>query len=236
MSIYRTTIRKLGANLAAALLPQDCYVCGSGGAGSLLCPGCKAGLPHLAGPHCPVCAVPTVGGTLCGACLKTPPHYDATVALYAYAFPVDRLVQGLKYRARLPLAGHFAQALAARRGPSVVDCILPLPLHPRRLAERGFNQAQEIARPLARRLGLPLLTFACERRLDTAPQASLPWEERRRNVRGAFECRLDLSGRSVAVVDDVMTTGATLNELARTLKKHGAARVINWVVARTLPD
>ncbi len=103
------------------------------------------------------------------------------------------------------------------------------------MCERGFNQAQEIARPLASSLGLPLVSDACLRVRDTAPQAGLPWKMRQENIRQAFECRADFSGKRIAVVDDVMTSGATLNEFARVLKLHGALRVENWVVVRTLP-
>jgi ComF family protein len=109
-----------------------------------------------------------------------------------------------------------------------------MPLHPERLAQRGFNQAVEIARSLARRTGLAVRPRGARRVKHTAPQAELPYEERERNVRGAFACDLDLSGKCVAVVDDVMTTGATLNELARVLKRAGAARVENLVVARSV--
>lgn len=231
MSIYRTTIQTL-----AGLLPQDCTVCGQGSGDRLVCAACEAGLPHLAGPLCPVCALPAADGTICGACQSAPPHFDASFAAFSYAFPVEHIVQGLKYRHRLPLAGWLAEALARRIESAKVDCLVPLPLSAQRMKERGFNQAQEIARPLARRLGLPLVSDACARVLDTAPQASLPWKARQANIRNAFECRIDLTGRTVAVVDDVMTTGATLNEFARTLKLHGAARVENWVVARTLPN
>jgi ComF family protein len=176
-------------------------------------------------------------GAICGACLKEPPHFDATLALFAYAFPVEHFVQGLKYQGRLPLARFFAACFTdslAKRADRHIDCIAPLPLHPLRLKERGFNQSMEIARPLAQRLNLPLLASACSRQLDTAPQTSLPWKARGNNVRGAFHCNIDLSGKTIAVVDDVMTTGATLNEFARTLKKHGAAHVTNWVAARAL--
>ena len=218
------------------MLPQDCFVCGTGSGDELLCAGCAAGLPHLAAPLCPVCALPAPAGAVCGACQSEPPHFDASLAVYRYAFPVEHLVQGLKYRHRLALAGWFADALADRLGTASVDCVLPLPLSPTRMQARGFNQAQEIARPLTRRLGLPLLAAAGKRVRDGAPQASLPWKARQANIRNAFECTVDLSGKSVAVVDDVMTTGATLNEFARTLKLHGALRVSNWVVARTLPS
>lgn len=231
MSIYRTTIRAL-----ARLLPQDCTVCGQGSGKHLVCAACSAGLPQLAGPLCPVCATPTADGAVCGACQSSPPHFDATTAAFSYAFPVEHIVQGLKYRHRLPLAVWLAEALMGRVAAAGADCIIPLPLSARRMQERGFNQAQEIARPLARQLGLPLVSDACARVRDGAPQASLPWKERQANIRHAFECRIDLSGKTVAVVDDVMTTGATLNEFARTLKLHGAARVENWVAARTLPN
>jgi ComF family protein len=172
----------------------------------------------------------------CGACQNSPPAFDATSAVFRYAFPVEHIVQGLKYRHRLPLAGWLAEALARRLDATGVDCIIPLPLSAQRMKERGFNQAQELARPLARHFGLPLLAEASLRVADSAPQASLPWKERQANIRQAFECRVDLAGKTIAVVDDVMTTGATLNEFARMLKLHGARRVENWVAARTLPN
>jgi ComF family protein len=116
-----------------------------------------------------------------------------------------------------------------------VDAIVPMPLAPGRLAERGFNQALEIARPVARRTGIPLLPHACRKVVETAPQAALPWIERAKNVRRAFVCDAGLRGKRIAVVDDVLTTGATLNELARVLRKAGAREISGWVVARTLP-
>jgi ComF family protein len=113
-----------------------------------------------------------------------------------------------------------------------VDRVIPVPLSARRLRERGYNQAVEIARHV---LPAKMDVDVCVRPQDSAPQMQLPYDERQRNVRGAFHCRRALVGASVAVVDDVMTTGATLDELARTLKRAGATRVVNWVVARTLP-
>jgi ComF family protein len=183
---------------------------------------------------CPRCALPSPAGAVCGSCLRHPPHFDGTLALWRYEFPCDRLVQALKYRARLALAGYFARALASRGLPEV-DLIVPMPLHRRRLAERGFNQALEIARGVARHLGVRIEPRGVLRIRDTAPQTGLPYEDRATNVRGAFQCRLELAGASIAVVDDVMTTGATLNEVARVLKHAGAARVENLVIARTVP-
>lgn len=211
----------------------DCLLCGEESGPELLCAACAAELPVLA-EHCPQCALPSPAGAVCGSCLDRPPHYDRTLALWRYEFPCDRLVQALKYRARLALSGFFARSLASRPLPEV-DLIVPMPLHPKRLAERGFNQALEIARGLARRLGRPIEPRGALRVKDTPPQTRLPYEERAKNVRGAFLCKLDLSGASVAVVDDVMTTGATLNELARALKRAGATRVENFVIARTVP-
>ena len=117
-----------------------------------------------------------------------------------------------------------------------VDLVVPVPLHDARLRERGYNQSMEIARGIASRLDLPLAAEAMARVRDTAAQLELPWKARRENVRGAFSCRQSLDGKTIAVVDDVMTTGATLAEVAATLKKFGAARVVNWVVARTPMD
>jgi ComF family protein len=162
-----------------------------------------------------------------------PPTYDAVAAPYAYAFPVDALIHALKYRGNLAIAPILAKALAAGSLPPV-DALIPAPLAARRLRERGFNQAQELARIVGRRLRLPVLAHACRKLADTAPQAALPWKERARNVRGTFVCDVDLSGLRVAIIDDVMTSGATVNELARNLKHCGAIHVSAWVVARTL--
>ncbi len=180
-----------------------------------------------------MCALPVPDGSLCGRCQQRPPAFDATRAVFDYRFPVDTLVQALKYRRRLTLAGFFAEALVAAGVPARADFILPMPLHPRRLGERGFNQAVEIARPLARATGLRLELAHVRRIRDTPKQESLTREERIRNLRGAFACEAALGGATVLVVDDVMTSGASLDELARCLKRQGAARVENLVVART---
>lgn len=216
-----------------AWIGQSCLLCEAESGAELLCPACAAELPVLPEP-CPRCALASPAGAVCGSCLTHPPHFDGTVALWRYEFPCDRLLQALKYRARLALAGYFARSLVSRALPGV-DLVVPMPLHSRRLAERGFNQALEIARGVARHLGVKIGPRVVLRVRDTAPQTGLPYEERAKNVRGAFQCDLDLAGASVAVVDDVMTTGATLNEVARVLKRAGARRVENLVIARTVP-
>ena len=219
--------------------PSHCVLCGArnvaGRAADRYCAACDTALPQLPSRHCRVCAIALESGGTCGACLHRPPRYDSASAAYAYAFPIDALIRAYKYGGDLTLAPALGAALAdATVGD--VDAIVPMPLSDARLRERGFNQAHELARHAGRRLALPVLPHACRRVVDTAPQASLPWAERSRNVRGVFVCDADLAGKHMAIVDDVMTTGATLNELARTLKRAGAAYVSAWVVARTLRE
>ena len=222
-------------NLASLLFGGTCFLC-RGAARNVLCAACDADLPRLASELCPRCALPSPGGAVCGRCLARPPRYDGTVAALAYAFPADALVHALKFRGELALAPLLGRLLLERLPPlRAVDCVVPVPLSNSRLRSRGYNHAAEIARPVAAALRAPLELTLCERRRDTAPQLELPWSERERNVRGAFASSKSLAGASVAVVDDVMTTGATLDEIAGILKAAGARRVVNWVVARTLP-
>jgi ComF family protein len=218
-------------NFLARCFGGSCFLC-RGAAAGLLCAACDAELPRLAGPRCPRCALDSPRGEVCGRCLSKPPHYDATVAALAYEFPADALVHSLKFRGELALAEHLGAILDGCIADQDVDSVIAVPLSADRLRSRGYNQAVEIARHVARRsVELDL----CVRERDTPAQMDLPYAERRRNVRGAFRCTRALPGASVAVVDDVMTTGATLDEIASVLKRAGAARVVNWVVARTFP-
>jgi ComF family protein len=222
---------------AQNLLPQDCLLCGAASGSDHLCVGCLEDLPLHRGTQCRVCGIPTPQDSLCGACLKHPPHFDATCAAFVYAFPIDALLRALKYQGRLPVAqvagDQLAQVAAGRTRP---DILIPMPLHHERLRERGFNQAAEIARVVAASLNIPCIADIALRVRMTEPQAGLPLEKRRKNMRNAFACTSDLAGMHLAVVDDVMTSGASLDELARTLKAAGAARVECWVAARTPLD
>jgi ComF family protein len=221
-------MRDLLANLCFG---GACFVC-RGASRGLLCEPCRSELPRLPEARCPRCALPAPGGAVCGRCLADPPAYDATAAALAYEFPADALVHALKFRGELALAPFLAELLSTAIPDRDVSEVIAVPLSAARMRERGYNQAVEIARHLSpRKLALDV----CVRQRDSRPQMDLPWEERQRNVRGAFRCTRALAGARVAVVDDVMTTGATLEELARTLKRAGAARVTNWVLARTLP-
>jgi ComF family protein len=163
--------------------------------------------------------------------LAEPPHYDATLAALTYDFPADALIHALKFRGELALAPFLGEMLVQKVKNEAADLVLAVPLSAGRLRERGYNQAVEIARALRRKIDLSL----CVREGDGRPQMELPYAERRKNIRGAFRCTRHLGGESVAVVDDVMTTGATLDEIAAVLKRAGAGRVMNWVVARTEP-
>ena len=210
-------------------------MCGAESAGDAVCEACARALPNRPPSACPRCGLPGLDGGCCAACEREKPAYDATLALYDFVFPVDAMVHALKYRHRLSMASFFGAALAARAQDfgAQADLILPMPLHPRRLDERGFNQAVELARPLARARELPLGLAVVRKLRDIPAQAGLDREARLRNPRGVFECDMSLHGQRVIVVDDVMTTGATLGELARTLKRQGASWVGNLVVART---
>lgn len=217
------------------LFGGSCFLC-KGKADALLCESCNADLPRLGAELCPRCALASPAGAVCGRCLTQPPHYDATYAALAYRFPADVMVQSLKFRSELALAPFFAKLLAEKlAGSEAMEFILPVPLSAARLRERGYNQALEIARDVAGATRARLAPEICERARDTPSQTNLPLTERATNVRGAFHCPRLVEGARIAVLDDVMTTGATLDEIAATLKRAGAARVVNWVVARTFP-
>ncbi len=231
------------AGLASRLLPGCCVLCGDDAA-MPVCPACRDRYLRHTGPLCQRCAVPlpaSAATPACGACITEPPAFDASVAVTLYAPPTDLLVHALKFRSQLPLATTFAQLLlqAWERAPraAAAEVVIAVPLSADRLAARGFNQAQEIARPLARALRLPLATAACARVRDTAPQSALAPADRRDNMRGAFAVlqRRAVDGKHLLVVDDVMTTGHTLAALAACLKRNGAASVTNLVFARTPP-
>ncbi|MBP1207113.1 ComF family protein [Duganella sp. 1411] len=252
--------RRHGARILRALLPTSCALCGTG-CDETLCPDCAAQFfgAGAAVARCRCCANPLPGAAvgadqppsgkppgrsaerLCGQCATQPPAFDVTLTAADYAMPVDQLVLQLKFGHRLALAALFARLLrdAVLQQPDFVlpALICPVPLGPRRLAERGYNQALEIARPLARSLGVALHPRLAARVRETTAQSSVAPEQRQRNIAGAFavpDAAL-VRGRHIGIVDDVMTSGGTLDELAATLKRHGAARVSNLVFARTPP-
>ncbi len=230
-----STVFKQVLQTAQIVLPQDCLLCAARADTQPVCDACERALPYHDAPACPQCAHATAGSRVCGECLSYPPSFDATIAAFDYRFPVDVLVHQIKYQHNLALVDFVASGLWRKlRGVDKPDRLFAMPLHHTRLQERGFNQSVEIAKSLARHWHLPLQLDGYQRTRDTKEQASLKWKERHANVRGAFACDLELRGQHIAVVDDVMTTGATLNEFAVMLKKSGAEKVSAYVVARTL--
>ncbi len=225
-------------NVATSLLPGACALCGANHCG-LLCESCRQRHVNHPSIRCIRCAIDM--GTLqalCGRCLAEPPAFDASFAATSYTAPMDQLVQALKFSRQLPYATVFAQLIlqvVSTEAISDAGLVLAVPLSVERLAVRGFNQAHEIARPLARAWQLPLATDVCLRVRDTEPQSALAPDRRRDNMHGAFAVarREAIAGKHVIVVDDVMTTGHTLDALAACLKRHGATRVTNIVFART---
>ena len=220
-----------------ALYPPSCLLCGESGARGLdLCAACFAELPWNRRP-CPRCAAPLPPDAeekLCGNCLKALPVWDEAKSPLTYAYPLDRLIQRFKFDGELPTGRLLAELLAdyLAAGGERPDCIIPVPLHPSRLKERGFNQAVELARPVGKCLKIPVRLDICERVRATAVQSKLDAVERKKNLRDAFAVKRSVDGLHVALLDDVVTTGVTAEVLATALKDAGARRITLWSVAR----
>lgn len=237
------SLRHIGKHLLTAL-PCSCALCGMEGE-EVLCGGCRKQFFGKLRHRCRQCAIPlhepSSGMPLCGTCLRHPPAFDATVAAADYAPPIDHLVLGLKFGNQLALAPLFAALLfrAAQEGPAsdFPTVLTAVPLGPARLRERGFNQALEIAKPLARAMSISLDAKLSSRIRETQPQSMLHPDERHGNIRLAFavpaKAAARIKGAHIGIVDDVMTTGETLNELAAVFKRFGASRVTALVFART---
>ncbi len=232
---------------AALSLQAYCFLCVASHTKNYgLCNACLTDLPWASISSCPQCGL-NADGEICGSCISSPPDFDATYAVFVYSYPVDAMIQRYKYNDTLSLSHTFGHLIGnkmlALNVCNSVDLIIPMPMHPTRLKQRGFNQALEIARIIDQLLhknsGTKLDYKSLTRQILTPPQASLPLKDRVKNIKGAFHVSADklsqIQGKRIAIVDDVMTTGASLNELAKTLKQAGATRVECWVVARTLP-
>ena len=222
--------------LLRALLPLRCLLCGGRGAGRDLCDGCARDIPRN-DVCCPRCAVPLKApAPLCGECIEREPPFASAWVPFQYAHPLDLLEARFKFRGDLAAGRVLAELMIERTGidaPVRPDLVIAVPLHVARLRERGYNQAFELAKPLARALGVPIDRDLLARTRATPAQSGLDAATRRRNVRHAFAVRTvaPLPGH-VALFDDVMTTGATLRECARVLQRAGIARVDVWALAR----
>ncbi len=203
-----------------------------------LCRACVETLPDQ-GPACERCALPLPVGRLCGACVTSPPPYSRALIPFRYAYPLDSLIKAAKFSKRLDYLNHLGRVMADRLRHDLTDppeCLVPIPLHWRRLLARGYNQALELARPVARELHLPLEAGLCRRARYTRPQTDLSARERAQNVRSAFRITGPLPYRHVALVDDVLSTGSTARELTLAFLDAGASSVEVWALARALPD
>ncbi len=221
---------------------QPCLLCDEHtDNGQTICSCCEAELPWLGG-HCQVCALPLPShGLVCGACLQKPPSFTRVEVPWRYAFPIDSLITRFKHQAKWPLGRLLGELLSQHlqhafdEGLPRPDLLLPVPLADKRQRQRGFNQAGLLTEWLSANLQLPVQAHWLERVIDTPAQQQLDAATRKRNLRKAFTLTPDsaVSGRHVALVDDVLTTGATAESLARLLKKAGAARVDVYCLART---
>lgn len=223
--------------LIHGLFPATCLLCLDPGQPPALdlCRACEDDLPLNAGA-CPGCAMPRLDPVAaCGNCQSRRPAFDAAFVPYRYEFPLVELIHRLKYGRQVAIARILGTVLAHRlceRGRLAVDAIVPVPLHAAREARRGYNQAGEIARFAGQLTGIPVLDRLALRPRATEEQAALPASVRRVNVSGAFEALAGCVPAAVAIVDDVMTTGATADALAQVLKRVGCRRVEAWAVAR----
>ena len=218
-----------------SIFPHVCVLCSQKTNREMdLCQSCENDLDHIENP-CEVCGrhLPQET-TICGQCLKEKPYFDQTTAPLSYEMPTTKFITGLKFQHRLInakiLGTLLSKQLSCSEKPEV---IIPVPLHKKRLRKRGFNQAVEIAKVVSKKLNIPIDRFNCGRIRNTEPQTLIKAKFRRRNVRNAFRVNPDFKATHVAIVDDVLTTGNTVNELARALKKSGVKKVSVWSAART---
>ncbi len=225
--------------VAQAVIPRLCLNCDTHWLkpGAVFCDSCITTLPLTPQNRCDCCGINLPRSGLCGNCLQKPPYFDQILAPYRYDTPISDLILRYKYQKRPELAAALSQSIIqfVAQQNSQPDLLIPVPLHPRRLRERGFNQSYELARHIGKALSIPVHKHAVERVIDTPPQAGLSKKERRRNIRHAFEVSAPLTEYShIALVDDVVTTGSTVNALARLLKqKSSATQVSVYAIART---
>lgn len=224
-------------------MPWPCVLCGQRAGLERVCVGCRADLPWIT-HACPRCSGPLPPGAapgLCAACDLALAGLAQVRAALVYEYPVDVLVAAAKFQARRECARALGELLVAGLSRQSfcalpADIIVPVPLHPARLGKRGYNQAVEIARPVAAALRLPLVTRLCRRSRNTEAQSALPGRARHKNLAAAFSVRGSLARSRVLIVDDVVTTGHTLSSLAGSLRRAGAAQVTAWCAARVVPD
>lgn len=200
-----------------------------------ICNACQGDLPWIHA-RCPCCALPQLHNRLCRQCLRKPPTFDRVEALFDYLFPVDQLIAQTKYHNRPVYMAALAQLMAKSLTKTLKpDLLIPVPLHRQRLRERGYNQAEILADLLGEHLQIPIARDLLTKSRPTSAQMSLDRDTRQKNLRNVFDCK-PLPTGSVALVDDVMTTGTTVREICKALRKAGATRISVWVLVRTAKD
>lgn len=235
--VYQS-LRRVWRQAQCLLLPPSCIACGAGGPGLRrdLCSGCANELP-LNRIACSYCALPLSAAAtrlICGACIKSPPAYDSSICAFRYAYPIDHFVRALKYGQRLAHARVLGELLAEQLEAQLSlrpQCLVPVPLSTKRFRERGYNQVIELGRVLEHWLDIEMRPDLATRVRHTAEQAGLSRRERRKNLRHAFAVHSPIP-KHIAILDDVITTGSTVNELARMCSQAGAERIDVWAVAR----
>lgn len=240
-----TPVRQFFTALLDVILPPICHICHSfiPDAEKLhICPTCRDKLPLVSSPLCPICGIPFIGAGgdhRCAACLTNPPHFDMARAPFLYEGSIRDMIHSLKYSRLTHLRAPLALLMLARVREIMSDhnphLIIPVPLHRSRLRQRGFNQAVLLGTAISRHLSLAMLPDVLVRTRPTEPQIELSAAERRLNVRGAFKVNRvnHVAGKRILLLDDVMTTGSTMDECAKELKKSGADMVIAATIART---
>ncbi len=218
------------------LFSGNCLVCRAASK-AFFCEQCETDMLFPVNTRCLVCAIQTASVMqVCGDCLSNAPEIDITEVLYSYRYPVDSLIKTGKFDGKPELLAEFADRLAnklIRRQGELPEALIPVPLHPARQRQRGFNQSAIIAKRLALRLDLKTINKAVIRRGNSTPQSSLRGDARKRNISGVFDLIEAPAVQHVAIIDDVITTGATVNELAALLRKAGCYEIEAWAIART---
>ncbi|MDH5357802.1 MAG: ComF family protein [Gammaproteobacteria bacterium] len=215
-------------------MPIPCLLCGSDSSNECLCQDCVHTLPTL--EHaCPRCATPLEHTMICGQCLHHPPQQNSSFSLYLYQPPITRLIADLKYYDKLFLSRFFAGKMAKQlKDRPLPQLLIPIPLHPRRLRYRGYNQSLVLAKYLSALLTIPIGSDMLIRTRDTASQASLPYTQRKQNIQRAFKVNHNTLPSHVALIDDVLTTGHTADIAAKSLRQAGVDIIDLWTIARTI--
>ena len=202
----------------------------------IICKKCISIMPYLQ-TGCAQCNLPIKSGELCGKCLTNTIYFDITYSPYAYTFPIDKMIHQLKYAGKIDLIKPLASMMASHiqqyhDKANLPELLIAVPSHPSRLRQRGFNQSLELTKHISKLLKINYLKQAIVKTKSSPPQASLSLKKRHSAIRNSFKINHKITARHVAIIDDVMTTGATASELARTLKHNGVEYVEIWCLAR----